>query len=134
VLCHRGAASGGTNNYAELVPFLQALWHFDATRRYPPGTGVCVLLVSDSELTVRCGEGRYRRTANLGLWAQVDYYARAGYQLTWRHVLRNSNPLNAEADHEAGRLRQAFATILAGRTEPAPHDERSCHAGHQGEY
>lgn len=103
-----GSVSSGTNNYAELAPYLHALWVFDSAARKAGNRGPFrVLVVSDSELTVRCGDGSYRRQANLSLWAALDYFVASGYVLTWRHVPRNSNPVSKEADRLAGEARLA---------------------------
>src|SRR2546423_11661451 len=53
VTLHTGAASTGTNNFAELFPYIQALWHHHQDHGQMPVTPVRVQIVSDSELTVR---------------------------------------------------------------------------------
>ncbi len=109
VVRHFGCTSGGTTNFAELMPYLHCLWAFHAAhsaKRPSPPQAVHVLVVSDSELTVRCGSGKYARTANLALWAGIDWFVANGYQITWRHVSRNTNPMSENADNLAGRLRK----------------------------
>ena len=59
VVLHAGAASGGTNNFAELVPYVQALWSYHQ-QHGQPAAPVRVQVVSDSELTVRCSPTRVR--------------------------------------------------------------------------
>lgn len=103
-----GATSGGTNNYAEIAPYLQALWHFDTTEPTPTK----VLIISDSELTIRIGQGRYGRKANLGLWAQIDCYREKGYEINWRHVYRNTNRYSKLADKGANVVRLAIASEI----------------------
>lgn len=81
---HWGGAGGGTNNYAELEPFVFALWAYrhvlwayhtgKMKDQGPVVTPPRVLVVSDSELTVRCGTGEYARKANLPLWASVEWF------------------------------------------------------------
>lgn len=109
VVEHSGGATGGTNNYAELMPFVHALWAFHAERvcrGHDLSLRVLVELISDSEVTVRCGNGRYGRNANQALWAAIDWFAHNGYRLHWNHVPRNSNPVNARADRAAGGVRR----------------------------
>jgi len=109
---HIGGASGGTNNYAELMPFIHALWAFDSawTKLNKPASFE-VACVSDSEVTVRIGNGQYAAKANTPLWAAIDGFRRLGYALRWHHVPRNSNPINARADHVAGKVRKTIAEM-----------------------
>jgi ribonuclease HI len=125
-----GGTNGGTNNFAELSPYLHALWLYH-TRRYgnsgdtprSRGEQVAVVIVSDSEITVRCGQGVYARRANAGLWASLQWYEANGYQFTWRHVRRNTNPLSTRADEVAGRVR----TLLSELNEEEIHRDRIWH-------
>lgn len=87
----------GTNNFAELSPFVQAIPTLPIGR---------VLCVSDSELTVKCGRKEYSRYANLELWKRIDGFEANGYSLVWAHVRRNSNVINAECDRIAGLIRK----------------------------
>jgi ribonuclease HI len=116
VLEHFGGASGGTNNYAELLPYCFALWAYHVSKQGPTGvksvSPVRVVVVSDSEVTVRCGNGDYERRANACLWAQVQWFERNGYAFVWVHVPRNSNPVSERADAVAGSARSAMANVL----------------------
>jgi ribonuclease HI len=103
---HTGATSCGTNNFAELVPYVQALWHHHQDHQQAPAIPVRVQIISDSELTVRCGNGCYARRANACLWASIAWFEQNGYRLAWRHVLRNSNPWSALMDAVAGQARR----------------------------
>lgn len=101
-----GGASSGTSNFAELAPYVHALWHVDYAGRKDVKK---VLIVSDSELTIRCGAGEYARKKNLALWASIDWFCATGrFTLSWRHVSRNSNPLHVRADKQAGDVRRFF--------------------------
>jgi ribonuclease HI len=105
VTAHAGAVTGATNNFAELAPYVQALWHHHQDHGQAPPTPVEVAIVSDSEVTVRCGARQYGRHANGCLWAAVEWFERHGYRLSWTHVRRNSNEWNAWADRVAGSMR-----------------------------
>lgn len=109
---HAGATSCGTNNFAEVVPYIQALWFHEQGRSATDTEPVRVCVLSDSELTVRCGAGQYARRANGCLWSAVEWFERHRYQFTWRHVPRNSNPCNALADKVAGQVRRLLADGL----------------------
>ncbi len=110
VRTHFGGASNGSNNFAELVPYLFSLATFHAAfaEAHPGDTpDFRVLIVSDSELTVKCGNGEYARKANLALWAGMDWFTpQNGYQVTWWHVPRNSNPVSKRSDAIAGLARK----------------------------
>jgi ribonuclease HI len=119
---HHGGAGGGTNNYAELEPFVFALWAYRHvlwayhTGRFgqqnnPVIAPPKVLIVSDSEVTVKCGRGQYTRRANLPLWASVEWFEQKGYEFEWVHVPRNSNPFNEWADRTAKTVRRLMGTI-----------------------
>ena len=71
-----------------------------------------VQIVSDSELTVRCGNGVYQRKANACLWAAVQWFELNGYLLAWRHVRRNSNAWSALMDSVAGQARRLMLPAL----------------------
>lgn len=115
---HFGGATGGTNNYAELAPFLHVLWVFHAAREKKYGNKnkppVKILAVSDSEITVKCGNREYMRWANRALWFQLDWYVANGYHVVWKHVPRNSNPINVWADAQAGVIRQQMEDLDPG--------------------
>lgn len=109
---HTGAVSGATNNFAELLPYVHALWYAHQ-ELLPVGPGpIQVQIVSDSELTVRCGNGCYQRRANACLWAAITWFEQNGYRLRWRHVPRNTNPWNRLADRVAGQVRKALVQTL----------------------
>jgi ribonuclease HI len=103
---HFGGTNGGTNNYAELAPYLHALWRFHVETfgndGDMPSSPVKVVIVSDSEVTVRCGNKEYARRANGCLWAQLAWFERNGYAIYWRHVARNTTSYHARADSFAG--------------------------------
>jgi ribonuclease HI len=109
---HTGAVSCGTNNLAELFPYVQALWHHHQNHDQVVPAPVRVQIVSDSELTVCCGNGRYARRANGALWAAVAWFEQNGYRLGWRHVPRNSNVWHALMDRLAGRSRRLLEEAL----------------------
>jgi ribonuclease HI len=110
-----GSASAGTNNFAELSPYVHALWAYQ-TRRFGnagavPTNPVRVAVVSDSEVTVRCGNRQYERRANGALWAAIEWFERNNYQIRWVHVRRNTNPLSALSDQVAGLARAAISRL-----------------------
>ena len=109
IVLHAGAVTAGTNNFAELAPYLAALWFHH--QEHPLGGPFRVHVVSDSELTVRCGNRQYARRANGSLWAAIEWFERHGYRLRWHHVARATSPGNRLADEVAGRARRAIAGI-----------------------
>lgn len=111
-----GGGSQGTNNVAELSPFLQSLYVIESWRPGWRGSADTTVVgcVSDSEMTVRCGQGRYSRAANGHLWAALQYFEDNGYELRWAHVPRNSNVFSALADRMAGRVRGLISGVKVG--------------------
>lgn len=99
-----GCFNHGTNNLAELMPYIHALWKDSyINMKWKPRN---VEIVSDSELTVRQGNKVYARNANKTLWAAIDSFCDNGYTIHWNHVLRNSNPISALCDKLAGTCRK----------------------------
>lgn len=119
---HFGTFSFGTNNFAELIPYVSVLW-LDAYTK--PAIPRDVVIVSDSELTVKQGTGEYAKNANGILWSGLDYARSAGYNITWKHVKRNSNPLNAKCDEVAGRLRKEIDGFKLTRLETSDRIKQS---------
>ncbi len=117
VVLHTGAVSSGTNNLAELFPYVQALWHHSQGRQQQRASPVRAQIVSDSVITVNCGNGLYQRKANGALWASIDWFAQNGYSLSWHHVPRNSSPCSALMDSVAGKARKLLLEQQAGLLE-----------------
>jgi hypothetical protein len=84
--------SSGSLGLAELFPFVQGLWYYEQVRQKEKRTKEpCrILLVSDSESTVRSGNGAYGRWANGCLWASIAFFEQAPYTLRWQHIRRLS--------------------------------------------
>jgi len=103
-----GGASLGTNNFAELMPYLSVLW-LDTTEKHSVPRKIEI--VSDSELSVKCGNREYKRNANLPLWAAFDCLEQLGYRIHWNHIPRNTNPANTLCDKLAGQVREEIEKI-----------------------
>lgn len=91
--------SCGTVNQAEALCTLDAL-RYDLYKVHSgrlPGSRR-VVIFSDSEVTVKTGNGIYRPSFNPDIWASFDWFRQQGYQLTWFFVERNSNPLAVAID------------------------------------
>lgn len=106
-----GGGTNGTNNLAEVMPFLHSLWYLES--RYPnPEEKRQVLCVSDSLITCQIGNAKQIPRSNVCLWAGINELEKRGlYYLTWKHVPRNSNPINKLADKIAGESRKLFLFI-----------------------
>lgn len=105
VTLHAGATTGATCNFVELYPYVHALWSYQNDHPKEIGRVHRVSIISDSEVTVRCGNGQYRRRANGCLWAAIEYFERSGYVIDWRHVRHGSNDWNAFVHATAGAAR-----------------------------
>lgn len=109
---HLGGTSGGTNNFAELMPFLQALWLIqnEMDSKLGQKAKFKVLCVTDSEVTAKIGGGEYTASKNLALWAAIHWFEDNGYCLKWQWVPRNSNSANVFVDVCGKTARQAMKT------------------------
>lgn len=110
-----GGCNAGSVNYAELSPFLHTLYVFHAALVKVDLLKTVdkwkVLIVTDSELTVKCAMREYQRKSNLALWAQIDWYEKNGFEITWKHTPRNSNPINLKADKTSKTMRKTMENI-----------------------
>jgi len=111
---HAGAVSSGTNNFAELTPFIHALWFHHQDHSQAPAVPVQVNIITDSEVTVRCGNGQYARRANGCLWVAVAWFEQNGYRLHWHHVRRGSNIWNTWVDSIGEQARLGITTFMRG--------------------
>jgi hypothetical protein len=104
-----GGASTGTNNFAELIPYIHALWTYDVNRfgghGLPYPKVIKVAIVSDSEVTVRCGNRIYHRLANQTWWRAFEWFEEHGYSFEWRHVRRNTNTISEMSDKQSRAVR-----------------------------
>ncbi len=118
---HHGCSNHGTNNFAELAPYLFALHHihsqFSSQDQLSPTRNTRVVIVSDSELTVRCGNKTYSRNSNQAWWVALDWFASHGYSVEFYHTKRNSNAIGTAADALAGDTRKNLM-----RMEQQPDD------------
>lgn len=110
-IIHRGGFNHGTNNFAELMPFVHAIWYDLYVQPKNTLSGALldnryVEIISDSELTVKQGNRIYARNANLLLWAAIDKCEILGYSIHWNHVLRNTNECNTLCDKIAKAEKQ----------------------------
>ena len=105
-----GGCNHGTNNFAELSPYIHALW-VDCYNRMAIPQKITVQIISDSELIVRQGQKFYSRNSNASLWKAIDFFENTDYTISWNHVSRNSNPINQFCDKLAGETRKKFLTV-----------------------
>lgn len=98
-----GGLSSGTNNVAELLPYITSLWHYDYLN---PGKEIRVCIITDSEFTAKCGDGIYEKKINLAYWKALSYFKDIGYKISWKHIYRNTNCISSFCDKKAGELRK----------------------------
>lgn len=105
-----GCGSTGTNNFAELAPYINVLY-YDYYKRKKDVKGRKIEIVTDSEITARCGNKEYSRNCNEILWANLDWLKGQGYEIHWNHIPRNSNPFSLACDQIAGETRKKMLTV-----------------------
>jgi len=87
-----GGESSTTNNRMELMAVIEAL-DFAQGNEY--------IIHTDSELTMKCATGVYKRKANKDLWDEYDR-ALGSKKINWVWVkAHNGNPLNEYVDRLA---------------------------------
>ncbi len=101
-----GAVSNGTNNVAELFPYIHALNWFYETRsssqreRYAQ-RGLKVHIVTDSEYVVKTGQKTAQSLnmkAHRVLWTAIGWWQKLGMVIHWHHVDRESLLLQRHVD------------------------------------
>ena len=96
-----GYLSNGTVNQSELMGLVQFLMYCEATKTFPKK----ILVVSDSELTVKCGNKEWSINHNKGIWSLIDYHRLNNCQIDFVWVPRNSNDLSKIVDKESKEIR-----------------------------
>jgi len=111
-----GAKNRGSINRAELQPYLEALaLHYYSINKGKLSRVFDVHIISDSEVTVKCGRGQYQRKANTDLWCMVDFWRTKGYNLHWHYVAAH-----VPGEPEAHVLTDKVAGESRKRMELAP--------------
>jgi len=86
-----GAELVTTNNRTELQAIIEAM-------RWASRNGVeTATFKTDSDLTVKCGTGKWKRKKNLDLWAEFFAVRKDGFALQWLRG-HNGNRWNEMAD------------------------------------
>lgn len=109
-----GAISHTTNNVMELHGYIVVLGEL-----YRRGIrGPRVLICSDSNVTVQCGQGRWKRKSNTHWWAALDEISdQLDAKVQFYHIERNSIPEAEEADRLAGQLRVLLEEFISEKSE-----------------
>lgn len=105
-----GLSSYTSIDRMELLAINEALYFIRQTMRNIV-QGESVHVICDRENIVRSATGRYKRHANLDLWAQFDEVAR-NFDLSIQHSKRNETPAQAQCDSVCDILRDEFIKIL----------------------
>ena len=102
-----GCDSAGSNNFAEMMAILKALYFIKANYDYKKP---CILIVSDSEWTIKVLKGEYHSDNSnaISLFKCVFDHANRywGWKFDWKHVKRNTTIPNALCDKLSGKLRK----------------------------
>lgn len=104
ILQLEGYWNHGTVNQSEILPTLLLLNYLESSNILPP---VKILVISDSEVTVNCGNKKWARNANKFMWAGLDYFESVGYKVEFRWVKRNTNLISKECDRISKEMRRS---------------------------
>jgi ribonuclease HI len=111
-----GGVSRTTINVMELIGYLHALSFLQKERYRREGRKISVLILSDSSVTVNCGNGEHTRKANRPFWAALDAFSE-DYDIEFMLIPRNSLGLNAACDTIAGNLRRILVDLNKNGSE-----------------
>jgi ribonuclease HI len=115
-----GAMNPGTVNRAELLAYLHAMdWYSNGPgkerlkhlNKVRPGSIVQVHVITDSELTVKQGQGLACRKVNSAYWAGIDEITRKGFKIHWHWMSRDKIGLNQLTDHISREARKAVEAL-----------------------
>lgn len=112
-----GGSNTGTINAVELLPYLYGLrYHYYRLYGGKLQRPLDVHILSDSELTVNVGSGRYAGKKNADLWSLVDFWKTQGYNIHWHYT-----PAHVEGELEVHRFvdQVAFETRQAMESAPS---------------
>jgi ribonuclease HI len=108
-----GAENAGTINAVELMPYLWGLrFHYNHWYAGNLPSVMQVHIISDSQVTVNCGNGTYKRQANADLWCTVRYWETQGYVFNWHWTKGHCDDepdLHRVADQLAYQARQKMS-------------------------
>lgn len=91
-----GGCKDTTNNRMELEAVLQALYRIESEIIYT--------IYTDSQLTMNCATGNWKRNKNLDLWGKFDCLV-MGKNIVWKWVKGHSgNKYNELVDKEARKM------------------------------
>ena len=97
-----GYVSKGTVNQSEIAPILSLLNYLESSKIAPP---LKILVISDSEVTVNCGNKKWQINHNKVLWGCIEYYRLIGFSIDFKWLPRNSNDLMKLADKRSKEIR-----------------------------
>lgn len=118
-----GAMNTGTNQVAELMPYLQALAYYRGRQaKEPVGRIVRVAVISDSEYAVSLGKGKYKAGETTGLWMHLmSALEMEGFCVSWTWARRSELLLNRWADWAS---RESRIKLTEGVSPTAYRDKK----------
>ena len=90
LLVDSGGEISTTNNRMELKAIIEVLKIIDNKEEY--------LIISDSQLTINCATGKWKRKANLDLWSEYDKYIKEKKVMFEWVKAHNGNKYNEMVD------------------------------------
>ena len=106
-----GCNSSGTVNMAELLPYTTSLKYYEAKMKRKEVLEPIIHIVSDSNITVGCGSGKFKAKANKDLWGVIDHFTELGYCLYWHWIPRDTVALQIVADKIATAARKSVEKV-----------------------
>ncbi len=109
-----GSYSNATVNFVEAECYIHAL-RYDLQVRMGGKLNRArrVVIFSDSEVTVRTGNGQYQPSYQPEVWLVYAYYRSLGYQITFFSLPRETNPLHSVMDKLSRSCRTTTLDVQA---------------------
>lgn len=95
-----GFLSKGTNQLAEIMPFIHALWYIKNLEC--DGAKLKILCITDSEVIVKQGKQIYARCP---MFSIIEYFEK-DWQIDWKWFARNSNKILSTCDEKSKEMRK----------------------------
>jgi ribonuclease HI len=116
-----GGSNEGTVSTAELMAYLLPLSWYSASIEGQPVKLRQAHIITDSKYLADMGTTKKIPLKHAVFWYALNAFNHIGINLTWHHIPRESNPLNAYVDRLSRSARLAIEAILPKKSKEPTH-------------